>query len=120
MKLVAIENALKDYAPYFCHDVPTKIKNFGATQSNSSFYNVMSSNIGTGISRIKVNAKPSSGSLTSWYECPMFAPRSNYPYIRYTRFDSDYASDYTNESHISDLNRYLTKVVAELKRAGKI
>ncbi|EKO3405929.1 hypothetical protein FNO25_002961 [Vibrio fluvialis] len=120
-KLVVIENALKDFAPFFSHDVPKKLISFGQSKGKVSFYSVQSNVIGNSLAKIKVNAKPRSvNNITNWFENPISAPRHSYPFIRYARFQSDYTANYTVEADLNALNVHLDKVLYELKMDGKI
>lgn len=123
-KLVAIEIALRNESPFYCHDVPSKLQGFGSKQvHNTGFYNVNSRTLAAALCQIFINSRPEKmhkNPPASWTEIISNVPAHSYPYMRYARLSPDYANDYVTQSNLTSLDCLLDQIIFELKKDGVI
>lgn len=119
-KLVAIELALVSVQPIYSHNVPAKLSNY-ARIKRRSVYTSHSSSLQSLLPKIIINIKPSRPIPATWSAIIGKVPASSYPFMRYTRFQSDYPGQpCVNTNDLFTLNSTLDKIIVDLRNDGAI
>lgn len=119
-KLVAIELALVSVQPIYSHNVPAKLSNY-ARIKNRSVYTSHSSSLQSLLPKIIINIKPPRPVPATWSAIIGKVPASSYPFMRYTRFQSDYPGQQcVNTNDLFTLNSTLDKIIVDLRNDGAI
>ncbi|MFA7259502.1 MAG: hypothetical protein WC013_08275 [Aeromonas bestiarum] len=119
-KLVAIELALISVQPIYSHNVPAKLSNY-ARMKKRSVYTSHSSSLQSLLPKIIINTKPPKPVPATWSAIIGRVPSYSYPFMRYTRFQSDYPGQQcVDTKDILSLNSTLDKIIIDLRNDGEI
>lgn len=111
-RLIAIELKLADIKPIKSHDIINKLQHLSKTSAGLPHAGALNTRISELTSAFNsINVESTKGTRT--------LPLASYPTIRYTRFITDWPSQHTDHSKLSELNKIAKSTILTLKALGK-